>query len=663
MKYFLFFILFCSTLYGKKDFYYSFIDNKKNQIEQSQKDRIIIGNDKLKAINKLLKEGQIDDALDAMIKFRASNKVDILKSTVELLYSEILYKTGTKKNITEGAKVLESAINKSTINEGNLLEANVLLVKLLVNINKIKEAKYYAESINKIFKDPLSLAYGKISEAYIDTQGKKYKKAIGTLYNILLTTDNLKVATVVADELYDVYILNGEKDKAYELASKVLERNIDYYANDSYLALVKVDKLIKADMPFLAIKILNALLEKATNKNSINDFKFRLANTYMSIYTPSLEYILEAKEYYKDLVSASADNNYKQQSKVTLDEILLREGKITPSIILAKYSQDETMQDKALLQEVLNFAKNHDYASIDKFKKVYKNINISTCKRFGYPDIKSVFAMIDAQMIKYYLDNNKCNEINKLFKTLDSFSIKKIVNETNETIGVLTCMLEDPNKETFTPVNDALKETKNGMAYILLERIAYMLRDYDKALEITKRIDMLNDENIKSIEFLDRFLLYGSMNNSFSMDKFFTYAKAHPKYLEDNRDNPPIIDFYYHYYLYLLKEKKEAEAKTILKKLYGTQKEMKVFVYSPYVELQMAMEAKLNDNYNGALRLLDEGLNNPRRVKPNYLVELYYQKAQIYKFKKQQNKYKDMIDKCKGVEKADNLYKDMCNKL
>ncbi len=663
MKYVLFIILVCSSLYAKKDFYYSFIDNKKSQIEQSQKNKIILGNDKLKAIDKLLKEGKIDDALEVMVAFRDANKINILQSTIELLYSEILFKTGTKKNITEGAKVLEKAINTSVISEGDLLDANVLLVKLLVQINKIKEAKFYAESIKNIFKDPLSLAYGKISEAYIDMQAKKYSKAINTLYDILLKTDNLKVATVVADELYDVYILSGQKDKAYDLASKVLERNIEYYSNDSYLALIKVDKLLKANMPFLAIKILNALLDKSTDKDSISDFKFRLANTYMSIDTTSLEYILEAKEYYKDLVSSSKDNNYKKESKIALDEILLREGKLTPSVIIAKYGQDEVMQDKAMLQELLNFAAKHDYAAIAKFKKVYKDIKISTANRFGYKDIKSIFAMIDAEMIKYYLDNDKCKEINGLFKTLDNFSLKKIVNESNESTGVLNCMLEDPNKDIFNPVYEALKESKEGINYVLLERIAYMLGDYNKALDITTRIDMLNDETTKSIEFLDRFLLYGALNNSFGMDKFFTYAKAHPKYIEDNKNNPPIIDFYYQYYLYLLSQKKEAEALGILKKLYVAQKDMKVFVYSPYVELQMATERKLNDDYNGALRLLDEGLGNPRRVKPNDLVQLYYQKAQIYKVKKQINRYEDMIDRCKAVEKADNLYKDMCSKL
>lgn len=663
MKYVIVFILLYSSVYGKKDFYYSFIDDKKNQIEQSKKNKIIMGNQKLQAISNLVKEGKIDEALEAIVPFREANKIEVLKSTLEILYAEILYKTGTKKNITEGAKVLEDAINSSLIYENDLLPATVLLVKLFVKINKIKEAKFYAESIKNIFKDPLSLAYGKIAEAHIDIQGKKYKKAIKILYNILLETNNLKVATVVADELYDVYVLDGQKEKAYDLASKVLERNIEYYANDSYQALVKVDKLIKAGMPHLAIKILKMLHDNAKDKDNLNDFKFRLANAYMSINGRDLEHILEAKEYYKDLVSSKGENNYKKASTVALDEILLREEKLTPSVIIGKYGSDEVMQDKALLQELLTFAKKHNYTAIAKFKNVYKNINTSTANRFGYKDMKEVFTTIDGQMINYYISNDKCKEINNLFKTLDPFVIKKIVNESNATLGILNCMLEDPTKETFEPVNVALKDSKDGMVYLQLERIAYMLRDYKKAFELTKKIDMLNDDKIKSLEFLDRFYVYGAMNNAFSMEKFFMYAQNNPKFIEENKDNPPIIDFYYQYYLYLLGQKKENQALGILRKLYATQKDMKVFVYSPYVELQMAMERKLEDDYVGALRYLDEGLTNPRRIKPNDLVKLYYEKSQLYKIRKQTGRYQEMVDKCKAVENADNTYKEMCDKL
>lgn len=663
MKYILIFVLLFSSLYGKKDFYYSFIDDKKNQIEQSKKNKIIMGNQKLQAIHTLVKDGKIEEALEAIVPFREANKIEVLKSNIEILYSEILYKTDTKKNISQAAKILEEAINKLVISESDLLRATVLLVKTLVKINKTKEAKFYAESIKETFKDPLSLAYGKIAEAHIDIQGKKYKKAIKTLYNILLETNNLLVATVVADELYDVYILDGQKEKAYELASKVLERNIEYYANDSYQALVKVDKLLKANMPELAIKILKKLHDNAKDKNNINDFKFRLANAYMSMNKRDLEHLLEAKEYYKDLVSDRGENNYKKASIVALDEILLREEKLTPSVIIGKYGSDEVMQDKAILQELLTFAKKHDYPSIAKFKNVYKNIKVSTANRFGYKDIKEIFTIIDAQMINYYLQNDKCNEINNLFKTLEPFLIKKIVKESNATLGILNCIYEDPTKETFKPVNEALKDSKDGMAYLQLERIAYMLRDYKTAYELTKKIDMLGDDKVKSLEFLDRFYTYGAMNNAFSMDKFFMYAQQNPKYIDENKENPPILDFYYQYYLYLLGQKKEAQALGILKKLYATQKEMKTFVYSPYVELQMAMERKIEDDYVGALRYLDEGLKNPRRIKPNDLVKLYYEKSQLYKIRKQTGRYQEMIDKCKGVTKADNEYKQMCEKL
>ncbi|MBI3873661.1 MAG: hypothetical protein HY307_01375, partial [Arcobacter sp.] len=107
MKYILVFTLFFSALYGKKDFYYSFIDDKKSQMEQSKKDKIIQGNSKLKAISQLMKDGNIDKAFEEIVPFRETNKIEVLKSAIELMYGEILYKTDTKKNITEGAKALE----------------------------------------------------------------------------------------------------------------------------------------------------------------------------------------------------------------------------------------------------------------------------------------------------------------------------------------------------------------------------------------------------------------------------------------------------------------------------------------------------------------------------------------------------------------------------
>lgn len=663
MKYLILAFLCIASLYGKKDFYYSFIDENKNQINQNTKDKIIKSNGQLNQIRTLIKNNKIEDAYEKIMKFRLSNKIDVLNSSATLLYSEILYKLEKKKYAVEGAKVLEKAINNSEIIESDLLDALKLLVKLQIKVNKIKEAKYYANTILETFSDPLSLAYGKIAQASINTYKRRYKAAIKELYDILVKTNNIDVATIVADELYDVYVLNNEDEKAYELASKVLEKNIDYYANDSYQAMVKVNKLIKANMPKLAIEILHALLDNAKDKENRDKFKFILANTYLKVGSKTLEHAFEAKELYRDLISARDANPYKKDSKMYMDEILMREGKLTPLLILKKYKHNEQMQDKAMLQELLNYAKKYDYASINKFKRIYKKIKKETFNRFGYASQKELFGEINSQMISYYLKENKCKELSVEIAKIDQFSLKKLMMEKEDGASLLNCMLENPNQISFDTAFKAYKDTKDGKIYLKLQEIALQLHDYKSAYDLSTKIDMIDDDKIKSMEFLNRFIIYGKQENAFALEKFFTYVKEHPNYINENETNPMIIDFYYQYYLYLIKNKKYRDAKSILMKLYNKQKTMDAFVYSPYVELQLANEAILDDDYDLSLEYYFEALENPRKLSANDEVKIYYEMSKVYKKIGKENRYLDTIEKCKKVNGATNIYKDMCSKL
>lgn len=663
MKKVLILLLLCSFSFAKKDFYYSFINDKKGQMAQKKKDEIIKGSDRLNYIRRLVRENRLEDAYKDMVKFRSQNKLNVLKSSIELLYAEILNRRGSKKFAVEGAKVLELAINNATIVQSDLLQALRLLVKLEIRINKIKEAKFYAKSISESFDNPLAKAYGKIAEAQIDTHRRNYKNAIKTLYKILVTTKNIEVATVVADELYDVYILSGEHKKAHTLATKVLEKNIEYYANDSYLALKKVDKLVRADMPHLAIKIIKKLLDNAKEKKAIDTFKFKLANTYMAIKTTEKKYILIAKEYYKDLVSSKQDNVYKKRSKMYIDEILMREKKLLPKLIVTKYPHSESMQDKALLQELLNYADSHEYEKINKLKKVYKKIGEVTAIRFGYKNMKDVFATIDTQMVEYYLEDERCMELSNVFITLEKRSLQNLILQNKENLKLFNCLLEYPSKKTFSIAHAAYKDSKNGEIYFYLERIALQLGLYDEAYKLSQKIDMLQDEDLKQREFLYRFVLYGKLDNSYSMLKFFTYALKNKQYIEANKNNPLIIDFYYQYYLYLLDRKKEKDANRVLYKLYNAQKQMDAFVYSPFVEMQLAYEEKLDDKYDGALTYLEEALDNTRKIKNKNLVQIYYEMAQVFKVQGKENRYKDAINKCKNVDSVESMYKEMCDKL
>ena len=127
---------------------------------------------------------------------------------------------------------------------------------LKLNLNKADDAKYFANIIVNNFDNEVINAYGKIFLAKVYKHQKNYDMSIKILYEVLTKTTDLLVATLVADELFDVYVLNDQKKEAYELISKVLEKNMDYYAKDSFLALEKVNRLLNADMPEFAVRIL-----------------------------------------------------------------------------------------------------------------------------------------------------------------------------------------------------------------------------------------------------------------------------------------------------------------------------------------------------------------------------------------------------------------------
>ena len=663
MKYILITIFIVTITYAKKDFYYSYIDNNKEQFSQSTKDKIRNENSKIIYINKLLKDNQIDDAYKQIVLLRGQNKQDVLKSSIELLYAKILYNKRAKKHSVKADKILLKAINEGIINQNDLLEALILMVDINLKINKARVARKYAKNIKETFKDPLSLAYSDISYAKINIKKRRYKRAIKTLYNILIKTNDLKIATIVSDELYDAYILDKQNKKAYDLTVKVLNKNIDYYANNPTIAMIKINKLKQAKMPHLAIRILKALLKNSKKQKQINEFKYILANTYMSINSKELTYLLKAKELYKDLIRQRKDNPYKKLAKMYLDEILMREGILTPQIVASKYPMSEVMYHRTLLQELLNNAQEKKYDLINKLKNVYLKIPDITAKRFGYKDLKEIFDDINLKMINEYLQEGQCNKFDEVIKTMPTTTIKRILEDNTTTNQMFNCMLEYPNKKTFKIANKVFLDSNDASVYLNLEKIAIKLDLIDDALDISKRIDGLKNEKIKSQEFLYKFLIYAKQNNTYSMDKFFTYTQKHKYFIFQNQDKPMIIDFYYQYYLYLIKNKNEDEANKILTKLYYKQNEMDAHIYSPFVEMQIASNYILDDDYENGLKYYKEALKNPRKIGDNELVQIYYEMAKIYKKLNKENRYKDSVNKCKAVKNAKSLYKSMCEKL
>jgi predicted negative regulator of RcsB-dependent stress response len=650
--------------YAKKDFYYGFIDSSGVQISEQRKQSINDGFDILQNARTLARDGKIDDAYEQVKNFKDKNKINILVSDTILLYAELALKKQSKRLILEASSELEVAINSSKINQYDLAKAYMILVELKLEINKIEDAKYFAQIIIDNFDDELTKTYGKISMAKVYKYQKDYAKAIKYLYEILTVTKDKTVATVVADELFDVYILDEKYDKANELITQVLKTNIDFYANDSYLANKKINRLIKAGMPEHATEILNELLKRTTKEDSIEDFKFKLANTYMLMYDKTNYYLEKAKDLYKDIINDFPQGMHAKDSKMYIDEILMRQGFINPTVISAKYPEVEAMQQKALLQELLNNMNDKKYELILKAEKVYNKISNEIVKRFGYPSISDIYDEVNIQIIKDYLAQGKCSELKDILKTSRNETLVKLIEDETIKYSFFECLIESPYEKAYLQIKDTFDKTRDANIYLYLERMAFSLESIDEALDFSAKIDMVDDTTVLAKEFLYRYQIIKQKDDNISMDKFFAYTDIHRDFIKVNENNPVIIDFYYDYYFNLLKNNDKKFANEILNKLYNKQKELKVFIYSPFVETELARIAKESNENQKSVNLLLEALQDTRKIKPNDEVKIYYDILNLYDTIGNKSKKDEYILKCKEVkDSVDSLYKKMCDEM
>jgi len=656
--------LLVSFSFAKKDFYYSFINSANEQISQERKQAIADGFDIIENVRMLAKKGKVDEAYDQINDFKNKNKIKLLETDIYVLYAELSLKKKTKRFILDAVKELETAINSSKIREDQLAKAYMLLVDLKLYSNKTSEAEYFANIIINSFNDNVTKAYGKIHLAKVYKFQYKYDKAARILYEVLTKTTDILVATIVADELFDVYIADNKYDEAYELISKVLDKNIEYYAKDSYLALDKVDRLINAKMPEFAIKILTELIKRTDDKQMIEEFKIKLANTYMLMYEGTPKYLIKARELYEDILKNYPNGMYVDKAKMYIDEIYMREGKIDPNVVSNKYNESASMQQKVLLQELLNEKRDKKYETILRKKRVYSKISNSIAKRFGYDSMNAIFDVVNIEMIKQYLSEGKCALLNTTLKTSRRETLQKLIDDEETKEDFFQCMVQEPYERAYLLMKDAFNRSRDAQIYLYLEQMAYKLGLLDEAMGFSAKVEMVDDKDVLAKEFLYRFLILNSKNEPISMKRFYSYAQNNKDYIKANENNPMIIDFYYQYYLYLLEQDKKEEAYEILTNLYNKQKDIKARVYSPFVEQELAKYEKNKNNTQKALNYLLEGLDTNRKIKPNDLVKSYYEVIKAYETLENNQKKEEYVKKCKEVEGTqDSLYKKMCDEM
>ena len=662
MRFLTIFILLISLLNAKdRDFYYSFIDSNGKQIPTKTKETIINTLNQLDEVKAIALDGKLHEAFEKLKIIKDNNKVSLLNADILILYSELVIKTNSKQHINSTSNELEVAINSSLIDQEDLLKAYLILIDLKLNINKVEDARYYAQTVVDIFDDEEAKAKGKISLAKIFKYQKDYKKASKVIFEVLSDTKDKNIASIAANELFDIYLLEGRKEEASELMRQILATNPSFYSSDYIVANQRVDLLLKLDMTNFAIDILKNLILTSKKDDVLEQTKYKLANLYMNLYDKTDTYLNLAKILYKDIIDNYPKSENFDNASMFYDEIKMRQKAILPNEVADKYPDNEAMQNKALLQELINNNFNKKYEDVIKMKKIYQDIPKDVLKRFGYENVDELLDISHLGLIKEYLKEEDCIKLSYILKDLKTDIFKDVVNDDSLKQQFISCMREVPSIENYKQIKDIFKDTKDLDIYLILEAMALDVEEIDDALFYSSKIEKSKDKEMLKEEFLYKYQILKIDNNSGKLDRFFKNSLENNDLIEANIEKPIIIDFYYDLYLYLIKEGKEEEAFKILNALNNKQNEFKAFVYSPFVESELSRLLKKQNNFQDAVNYLVLALEHAKNIKPEDEVKLYYDILTLYDNLGQKEQKEIYLQKCKNVKIEENFYKNMCN--
>ena len=662
MRFLTIFILLISLLNAKdRDFYYSFIDSNGKQIPTKTKETIINTLNQLDEVKAIALDGKLHEAFEKLKIIKDNNKVSLLNADILILYSELVIKTNSKQHINSTSNELEVAINSSLIDQEDLLKAYLILIDLKLNINKVEDARYYAQTVVDIFDDEEAKAKGKISLAKIFKYQKDYKKASKVIFEVLSDTKDKNIASIAANELFDIYLLEGRKEEASELMRQLLATNPSFYSSDYIVANQRVDLLLKLDMTNFAIDILKNLIITSKKDDILEQTKYKLANLYMKLYDKTDTYLKLAKILYKDIIDNYPKSVNFDNSSMFYDEIKMRQKAILPNEVADKYPDNEAMQNKALLQELINNNFNKKYEDVIKMKKIYQDIPKDVLKRFGYENVDELLDISHLGLIKEYLKEKDCIKLSVILKDLKTDIFKDVIDDDSLKDEFINCIREVPSIENYKQFKNIFKDTKDLDVYLILEAMALDVEEIDDALFYSSKIEKSKDKEMLKEEFLYKYQILKIDNNSGKLDRFFKNSLENNDLIEANLEKPIIIDFYYDLYLYLIKEGKEEEAFKILNSLNNKQNEFKAFVYSPFVESELSRLLKKQNNFQDAVNYLVLALEHAKNIKPEDEVKLYYDILTLYDNLGQKEQKEIYLQKCKNVKIEENFYKNMCN--
>jgi predicted negative regulator of RcsB-dependent stress response len=640
-------------LYSSDEYFYDYIDNTGLQLSVSQKQQFFQDYERLNIINDFISTGDYKAALKEAQSLRIETSNLLIKSKAILLEHKAIYKNHSIKDMLKNIKILKKDIDSSNIVEADLHEAYLLYIDYLIKLKKLRPAKEYAKKIIETYPFGLYKDYGFIYLAKIHINEGKINQAQHILNKVLRDTNNVKIASIAASIQFDIFIKQNKYKKAKSMIKNVVKYNLDFFVNNPNLATQKIYTLMKNGMYSVAIDICKVLLKHNQNDKMVPAYLYSLATS--ELLSQNLK---DAKENFIKIIHTFSNSKYAPKAKISLDEILLREGKLKPESLITRYKDSASMRQKILLQELLNLKKEQKYELILRQISIYKKISKSIVNRFGYKNLDQILNNIKQNLALTYLENKQCIKLTE-FLTEDQSIFEQLIQKNNLEEKFLDCFTVAKYNIGFDYLYDKYKNSNNQKLLYKLEQSAMILENYLLALKISFKLEKIAKQDFLQKEIIDRFIIINNIKTLKAKNDFFNYINSNTWLLEKTKD-PIIIDILYQYYLFLEK-KSSNDSYDILVRLYNLQKELNIYVYSPFVDIELATVEYEAKNYNRSKEILEDvELKNTTKAKKVH--RFHYLKAKIYDKLNMNIEYIQSIDNCVKAN-GESMWKELCKKV
>jgi hypothetical protein len=641
------------NIFAAQDYVYDFLDSEGDQLNLEEQRVFQTQYDGLKIIKENIILGDYKKAKDSALKLIQQTKNKLIKSKTFLLYYTAVFEEQKIITIIKEERKFKKNIENSSILEPDLHAAYLLYTDYLIRLRKFKDATKYASKVMNTYNKPEQKEYGMIYISKIYLAQNKIRFAQNVLNKVLRYTENIEIASLATGIQFDILIKNEEFEKAKDMIRNIVKYNIEFFANNPTLANQKIETLALHEMHDLVIHLAKILLKKNKNKKIIPSYLFKLADA--QIVTMQFE---EAKKNLKKIIHDYRESDYAIKAKEAMDEILLREGQIKPESLIERYRDSESMQQKILLKELQNQIDAKEYNAALKLEKIYKKIFPNILKRFSMPPMEDIMKNIRALVAKKYLLDNKCSKTITFLKDNEGvFDV--LVKQNNMEEKLLTCLSKNDYTHGFNYLNDKFKLSKDPYTIYLLEKSAIQIKAYKDAMKLSKKIQSFGTKKLRKKEIIDRFIIMNNLKEAVVKDNFFNYIDNQKWLIENNKD-PIMVDVLYQYYQFLEKYKYKGSFK-ILNDLYKMQNESNIFVYSPFVDIEIATYYYENKQYKKALKIL-ESAKVKKTTKKKKVHRFYYLKAKVYNKLNRKIEYIQSIYECVNID-GDSMWKQLCKKV